>query len=250
MNDQKITQLAAGTHVAVSAFLRRCVIPLIGDHEGPTALYGCGTLFADRGGHFLVTATHVLEDVPNAEIGIPLDERDSEIWTISASRAAKSPVEQEDVTVVELTDKIISQLEAAGRTFLGPKNVTSAVPAAYLAFGYRLGDVKATESSIGAAPTLISALPYSGPTDNVSGFTNSWYDLLLQWREVLSLRGISGSPLWALEPAGQGLWVPEDSVKLVGVQRGAVPGQWIRGTKWAIVSKLIDKLADTHPSPG
>jgi hypothetical protein len=249
MSMHTMTDLVAGSHSAVSAFLRRCVVPLIGDHEKQTTLYGCGTLFADRGGHYLVTAAHVIADVPNAELGIPLDDGDSEIWTISATRAAMSPINQEDVAVVELDEKILSRLRAVGyRSFLGPANVLSATPEVYLAFGYRLDDVVVTESSLGAVPTLISARGYKGATDGVANVEIGWYDLLLEWQHDLSLSGISGSPLWAVEPAREGFWLPEHSLRLVGVQKGAVEKRWIRGTQWKVVSKMIDSLAESRRS--
>lgn len=233
--------------VAAKSFIQRCVIPIISDHRGQHAVYGCGFLFRRGDDHFFVTAGHVLDEVPVGSLGIPMGDGTSEVWTVSASLKAQTGEDREDVGVLYLEpsawlDRII---RAKGHLILTDANVhVGALPDGFVCLGYPSRDVQEEAETLRGKATLLSTRRYTGEVPTVVNVRLGWYDVLLQWNRNDDLRGISGSPIWAILPGTGGVWTPEMCLKIAAVQKGVVDDTWIRGTCWQVADAMIESLRD------
>lgn len=241
---QRAIELAST--VAARSFIQRCVIPIISDHMGQHAVYGCGVLFRRGGDHFFVTATHVLNEVPVGSLGIPIGDGSSEVWTVSASLKGQTSEDREDIGVLylepsEWLDRII---QANGHFILSDENVhAGALPGSFACLGYPSIDVQERKDKLHGKPTLVCTTRYEGELPKVENVTLGWYDVLLKWKRDDDLRGISGCPIWAISSGNDGPWTPEKCLRLVAVQKGVVENTWIRGTSWQVVDQIINNLS-------
>jgi hypothetical protein len=201
-------------------------------------------LFERDGRHFLVTATHAIEQVPQRQVGIPVSHGPAGVWTIGSGRAARTKIRAEDVTVVELTDAgVVETLKVNNRAFLTSANIHRGPdPGRFVVFGYPSAEAREKSDSLHGIPIVVFARAYTGRTDDVENVTISEKDMLLEWQQDTDVRGISGAPIWGLTAAPDGPWIPEQSVKLMGVETGVVERTWIRGTRWFVVERLFDEL--------
>lgn len=53
------------------------------------------------------------------------------------------------------------------------------------------------------------------------------------------LYGVSGCSLWTVGKGSAGLWNPDESIKVVAIQTGYVPGKLIVGTRWSVLLQLL-----------
>ncbi len=240
-------EISAQGWEAMRRFVERCTIPLMGDHEGPHAIYGTGTLYASHGRRFFVTAAHVIDGIPLERMVIPIGEH-GEVLRLGKGRAAWTKVAGTDVAAIELTDStMLGTLESAGhRRFLTKENVVLHPPSGsqYLLLGYPAVGARETDRELFGRATWVATDAYNGPLDTVPDVTPTVTDLLLTWQHAAKLHGISGCPIWIIEKGvdPEELWTAEKSLKLVAVQKGAAPKVWIRGTRWAQVDHVIKTM--------
>ena len=59
---------------------------------------------------------------------------------------------------------------------------------------------------------------------------------------IVDMKGVSGSPVWRLLKHDQGIWAPEKSLKVVGVQGSFKANSFIRAKQWSLVEKIVSTL--------
>ncbi|WP_189602167.1 hypothetical protein, partial [Mesorhizobium sp. M8A.F.Ca.ET.161.01.1.1] len=61
-------------------------------------------------------------------------------------------------------------------------------------------------------------------------------------REVTSLKGMSGGPIWAVRSVEEGkFWSAQIASKIVAVQSSEMAGKWSRGVHWHAVTQILSQ---------
>ena len=223
--------------------LYRSVVPILAENSSDAGVHGSGCLFARDGKHFLVTAAHVGEHLPRyaEQIGVPSSPlpKAGEMWTLGRGQVALAP--DEDVAVFRMDQpEVVERLRTGGRVFLTDANVaTNDGWSTAIVFGWPEAQALFDGATVTGRPlhlqlARLPAPPSAGPMD-----------LHLEWPTsgpVPKLQGISGSPIWALQPVSEGIWHPSKELLLVGVQHHVLPGEHVRGTRWPVVERLLREL--------
>jgi len=226
--------------------LQACVFPILAEQGDSAGVHGSALLFRREDHHYAVTATHVAKylethaevmSAPSAShVGL------TDAWSLGRGTLAKTAEEEEDVSVFRLEEAgVVERLRAGGHVFLCNDDVEPLPQASSTCgvFGWPAAGARQVDRVVhGKAVAMLLARlappPGSRPTD-----------IFLEWPsvdDVPDLAGISGSPIWAVSEAS-GVWHPSKEIKLVGVQHSIRRSDWIRGTSWSVVNKLIDRVS-------
>jgi hypothetical protein len=238
-------------------FLLNAVVPLVYGKLGTVDLtIASGFLFRRGGKHFLVSATHVLEKLRTEPETFRIPDSPLNPNTAAAPfepgevDIAFQPKDAEDVAAVRLDGHaVLERMRAGGWTFLTDEHVldldadAEQIGDRYLVFGWPASDVEVLpEKTLGVYPTALDAPKIARP-DRIKDPRDT--DVFLGWPASLKreLLGISGCPIWAFRLRSESpVWHPTKEVAIVGVEHAVCHGEYIRGTKWSAVSKVIDAL--------
>ena len=264
---------------AVEQFALGISVPLIYQQNDVKGVIGTGTLFKIAGRHFIVTAEHVVRGIALDDLSFPLTPKAGQIHTFGvmdlhridragndiAAEAAKLGVSAQeladalDVAVVELkAPKTIERLEA-GWTFCSLENVSLELPATnerpFVLFGYpgQLGTNgvdKVTAAITTAYLHKLDETPAEAKRPILPGI-----DLFLNYRgtpitpnkmtiQELTLPGTSGGSICTVSPV-QGLWTPQQSLRIVAVQSSYRRQDFARGKRWRLATRILSGIDDT-----
>jgi len=142
---------------------------------------------------------------------------------------------------------------------LTTKNIAALRPSSamneFLLFGYPDCRVKVTGVQVAINPLLLRTSRYFGSVRIKK--THPLVDLFLAYgdnatdsngREVQAppLGGISGTPVWAVERTNSGVWSPESSLHVVGVNSSCVSRRgskiYLIAKQWAAIWKVFERI--------
>jgi hypothetical protein len=238
---------------AVQQFLLRTTLPILVQETGQYGVMGCGALYRDERGSFLITAQHVATEVLSTTrlLGVPVGPSPSRVLTLGKGVMASAP--NEDVAVLRLDQpELVDALDSGGQfRFLDRSNLAVDFEAAgFMLYGYPAANsgMKADDSeTFSSRGVFIEGSHYDGACDAVSNVTLGPHDLLFEWKDRdANLRGISGSPIWAITPGPvgvAGIWSVERYLRMVAVQTGVARGVWIRGTTVRVALQAMERVA-------
>lgn len=239
---------------ALKAYFLSTTIPLLYESGDTIGVQGTGCLFEAETGLYFVTAGHVLEGVDPSKLGIPLRQVNSEVFTLGEGVVAWSKNDDIDVGVYRIDDVELARQLRLAYVILTPANSGDPIPQhnRYVIAGYP----SSTVSLIGRTlkPKDLTQL-HTGPYDGDVIGDRTPADLFLRldraahglWGTDITtpdLRGISGGPVWQVLPRVDGIWTPEASLRLVGIQVSCDPKRekYVRTLRWAAVQAAIDKV--------
>ena len=222
-----------------------------------------GVLYKVAGLHFILSASHCLQEVVQRNIALYIDRTDAATLPIPLAGAVfhGTEVEGRDVSAIKLPDDVVEQL-LPRKKFLTHSEVrlTDEDNASlYILFGYpALWSGVASESSVISRPLVYACRRYEGPphpnaffdpkVNVVLEFEQDAYNVFDKTTEHLPrLEGVSGCGIWRVAdwtPEGLQRWRPEQTC-LVALQHHWDPDrQYIQGT-WLRYALALIK--DNYP---
>jgi hypothetical protein len=243
---------------ALHSYATLSTVPIVGEGNEGLSLEGTGTLFEAEGKHFLVTADHATKLLCEGNAGIPLEPRESELWTPGPGQYTCS--KKFDVGVFRIDHaSTVDNLRKAWR-FLSLKNVYFGdIPrdVHFLLYGFPSCLAKMDKDTLRTPPASFVTTAYEGELEGFSDPYDSKVDLMLTHKlegesakdgsptSVPDLKGVSGCSVWCVPPtdgAGNDIWSVEKHTKIVAIETSRLRGKWIRCRRWFVVKKIMDDL--------
>jgi hypothetical protein len=114
---------------AITLYTRQCSIPLIEESENDAEILGTGTLFMVNSQHYLVTATHVLEELIATNrlerIGIPLRRSGAAVSNLGKCNIETFKIADPfDAAIVRFEQPELIEVLQIGWHFLSPKDLS------------------------------------------------------------------------------------------------------------------------------
>lgn len=241
--------------------LFRSSVPIVIDDQQTAGVEATGVLFRAAERHFLLSASHVLQQIPKnaARLGVAL--ADDLFMPLAAGRATwASDDDRYDVGAVLLTEPAVAAFKASGFRFLDVTDVHGVDPqeppdGGYVVFGYPTSATTSTsDGAILPVPHYLSSIVYRGDTSALSSTYDPEVHVLLHF-DRSSVRntedtgelatapdphGVSGGSVWwAYAPSDVGGWRPEFA-KLVGLQSSYFRSSGLlKFTPWQFIEWLL-----------
>jgi hypothetical protein len=241
LSENELLRNEALAHVE---YLLRSVPLIVFDDDSDGVWCASGTLFRRGPDFFLITASHVLEDMikyPNA-FAIATDppgDGPREMWSLGSGTFHHALAE--DVGVLRLeTQAAVGRLRSGGYVFATDDDVSFEETELFLVFGWPAARIQPRQD-----PRNLDVMPIELVVPWSEAHPKKLdTDILLQWptADVGELQGISGAPIWNCTPDCEGVIHPSKRLKLVGIQHSVLDGQYLRGTGWAVVNHLLETL--------
>jgi len=249
-------QIAAIEASAVERFSLSVTLPIlleIGDSGG---LLATGTLFKIAGRHFVITARHIFDGVPDlTKLAYPENPIRGGLYTFGSFTVFKPDEEHIDVAAIELlSTETINRLEE-GWQFLSLENVAAASSVTndgtFFVSGYPCSLTSTeqgwTKGKLATAYTQrLPSPPFEAKAPVIPGL-DLFFDYSLEATSVAGkniqtpeLPGVSGASVWELV-AVRGVWTPEAATRVIGVQSAYVHSKYIRVKTWWAVAKVLEK---------
>lgn len=256
--------IGAMEHFAASAvfdFVQRVAVPIFqsdGEHGYPLAT---GTFMKVNGQLVLITARHILDTCHPRDIAIPQNWRGSHLSTLGPLdilRAVEFDELEIDIIAIVLTNQDNQKHFASGWTVLDPSigmsSHTSGVRDV-LVVGYPSASFVREGYKLQSPPPLIIETTRLGDfpaqakhpidLDLDLFFDHSPAGCAIHTDETSAPHpaGMSGCSIWQVAPDNNNdVWLPENSLRLIGVQSSALPGKFLRGKSWEFVTDLLAQV--------
>jgi hypothetical protein len=244
---------------AIELFLISCTVPLIYQDEKQTVVLGTGTFFEFDEHYFLVTAGHLFNGIDPSNLHVPACSG-SDVHTVPIDEfTIHSPkdTDEYDVAVIELLDAEFLRVVKSGWRFLTMANVGVSAPSAtqYIVAGYPNETVSYNSGVL--RPTEFLQL-YTGPYEGAIVGDRGEFDLFLRYgrqalnthgrnRDTPDLRGVSGASVFLVTPPQSTIWIPEEIIRIVGIQIAFVHSKYIRAKRWSLIEYVLKLVKDFNP---
>ncbi len=240
-------------------FVSDSVLPImqIIDSERAVVL-GTGFLIENNSRTFLITARHIFDMNVNMQyekIAIPLYGPKQSMLTLPHKPYLSKRVDNcdADIAVIPLLYDENELHKCYWKHFTLKSFFTKNFiieGSRILVYGYPVGLQTSYEAdpfiNIGVVSFFTSF--YKGNTDSIEGY-NPTIDLLFEFKSKIQidgieqylpeLHGISGSPLFYIDNAVEGVWSPEKHLKIVGIEKAVKKGDYIRATQSGCIYKSL-----------
>jgi len=253
---------------AIMAFVEQTIIPIVIDYTDQdgkrvAGTYATGTLFQFDDKYFMMSASHVFDDIEKIKnfVGIPVAFENAQILSFDKCILSRpdNPVARNlyDIAAVRLDSFIVNELKKHYR-FLTYSNVggidytgsfyVSGFPSIFSRFEEKQSRV------VGAPFRFMTSATV--PTQDDLRLMNPSVHILLQYGETVyenginktgvsapkDLGGISGCSIWNYVEDESGLWTPERVLKVVAIQTSVKKYSWIKGTKWDSIANAFENI--------
>jgi hypothetical protein len=248
-------------HFAMGAmfdFAQRAAVPIFqsdGDHGIPLAT---GTFMKVNGQLALITARHILDNCHPGDIAIPQSWTGSHLSTLGPLDVVRPKDLDElefDVIAIILTSPSSRETFAKGWTVLDPSIGMSPLSnndRDVLVVGYPSVSFVRDGFLIQSPPPLVietkrllevpmqAAKPIAADLDLFFDHSASGCKIHIEKGEPPHPGGMSGCSIWQFAPdKKQSVWLPKNSLRLIGIQSSAIPGNFLRGKSWDFVAELL-----------
>ncbi|RYG86667.1 MAG: hypothetical protein EON58_21480 [Alphaproteobacteria bacterium] len=246
---------------AVFDFARRAAVPIFradGEHGNPLAT---GTFMEINGQLALITARHILDDCHPKDIAIPQSWTGSHLSTLGPLEVVR-PVDLDDLEIdiiaIVLTDEASRETFAIGWTVIDPS--IGMTPLEYgsrdvLIVGYPAVSFVRDGYMIQSPPPLIietgrlaeipsqAKSPIDPDLDLFFDHSSTGCKVYTEMDNPPHPGGMSGCSIWQAVSDEQGaVWLPENALRLIGIQSSALPGKFLRGKSWEFISELLEHV--------
>lgn len=253
------TPVAASEALAIHAFMLTVTIPLLKEAGEGMAVLGTGTLFRHNDRYFIVTADHILraksdsnsEFIDLKEVAFPSRPKDAQLFTLGEYTLWCSKPVFADVAVLELhSAETIAKLKAgwgflpfsqAGRFEEHDRFIISGFleETAYLTGGVlRQSMMNLTTDLLDFTPEVDEPTP----SDRFLYLERAGTQFDGSAREIGSLCGVSGGPIWGFSIPSVGFWDPSRALQIVAVQSAEMERNWSRVMDWSAVRAILSRI--------
>lgn len=264
------SKLEQAQHILLNNYRLRYTLPLFSEPPDSFVLLGTGTLFEHEGRSFIVTADHIFrteEDDPHSPlidmttVGVPADPRlagegAAPITTLGNHHVYRlTPPVLIDVIVIELLDPEKIATLKKGWAFLSFSQAEDVAihDDRFVITGFMGQGLKfdSETNRVGQAMLNLETdyLHYTPQVaDPVPQFDLFFYlqaevsNVDGTQRNVTTLRGLSGGPIWTLRDDAEGeFWHPSKTMKIIAIQSSELQSQekWSRGFRWSAVQQIL-----------
>jgi len=259
------TELEKYETQSLNSFRLKYTIPIVRELDSGEAMeiLGTGTLFTHEDRYFIVTADHIFREDENdpssplidmREIAIPDRPVQANLHTIGSHTIYRiRPPTVLDVIVLELLapDTIGYLKKNWGflpfSTISAPRSDDRFVISGFMTEGAAYDRKVLRQRMLNLETDFL----FDKPTvkDPAPGYDLFFYlqpkGALVDGsgaREVTSLKGMSGGPIWAVRSVEQGkFWSAQTASKIVAVQSSEMAGKWSRGVHWHAVIQILSQ---------
>jgi hypothetical protein len=245
---------------AIREYMTRAALPII-VQRGDTVETGTGTIFRLSDRYYVVTADHVLDDDDLEHVASPLGRQNAQImtWGEVARLNYKSEYDL-DLTSIELkTPEMIAALSQSYKVLTLDQVGLPSEDAQHWVVGFPSELASATSVAINQTPfrILTKMLAETPEVPANAKPSDPRFDLFFaldrdgtlddgSTAPVPDLDGVSGASIWEVSDYQGPVRTPGKALKVIGVQKAAMPGSYIRATRWELVVPLLYHL-EQHP---
>ncbi len=246
---------------ALEHFLLKVTVPIFCKNPNNVDHIATGTLFEVNGKYYLVTARHIFDDPQARDFAIPTSPNDTEMRRLGHFVLHKWSAEEIDVAVLELQEDATIDAVQKGWMVLNPRHAAIASPqGVFLLCGYPSGFMTVSGQCAGGKlfkgyTARLNEIPQDAKRpvdDRLDLFFHHATEV--HGSPIFSphLRGTSGSSVWEyFELAGQSVWTPESSLRIIGIQSSFMNNKFIRAKSWEFVMAILRELSQpTEPARG
>jgi hypothetical protein len=246
------------TSQALFDFAQRAAVPLFraeGDHGNP---FATGTFMKVNGKLALLTARHILDECHPKDIAIPQHGPGSHLSTLGPLDVIK-PVDLDDlefdVIAIELTDPssvttftnswtVLDDAIGMSPIFGGTADVliVGYPSALFVIDGYKIQSPPplVIETSLLTQVPKNAKKPIADDLDLFFDHSDSGCTIHSSDGTKPHPGGMSGCSIWQIAPnLKHSVWLPENDLRLIGIQSSALPGKFLRGKNWDFVAQLL-----------
>ncbi|HWU13233.1 MAG TPA: hypothetical protein VN157_04400 [Caulobacter sp.] len=254
------TPVSAAEKTAIEAFALATTLPLVREVSQGIQILGTGTLFKHEDRYFIVTADHIFRTnekdpkspvIDLAEVAVPARPRQASLATLGKIEVWHPKSGLIDVAVVELLEPETIETLKRGWTFLPFSQVgrfdqhDRFIISGFLEEKAHLTDEILHQARLDLTTDLLDFDPeVEEPTP---------YDRFLYLDKegikadgargpILSLKGMSGGPIWGFSIPSEGFWDPSRALRVVAVQSSELPQKWSRAMDWRAVREVLDLI--------
>lgn len=237
---------------AIERFVLNSTVPLVYEGCDRACLAGTGTLFEVNGRVFVVTARHIFDDFPDSgRLAFPGTPTGFRLYTFGSHTLVRPDDPNVDIALLHLQapetiEKLKEGWEMLGLSNVGPPSDSgtfflSGYPAQYTdsttdwltgkfatIYTERLASIP-TGAKKPVDPSLDLFFSYDRSAESLDGKSMS----------TPELPGTSGASVWELKSSNSGVWTPESSVMVVGVQSAYIHSKYFRAKSWRAVASAI-----------
>ena len=252
------------THEEASAIEKFCLnvtIPILLETPDGARLHATGTLFEIAGRRFIITARHIFDGLPDLKkLAFPENPSKGGLHTFGSFHLARPTEEHFDVAVMELQDDATIKKLVSHWQFLSLDNV--ALPSNTLSdglfflAGYPASLTKNTAGWVhGAFATVYTQRldsvpieaekPVIADLDMFFEYGKDATPITGKHLQTPELPGTSGTSVWEYRHLVTGVWSPESTTRVVGVQSSYIHTKYFRAKNWRAVAEVIKRI-DQH----
>lgn len=244
---ESMTNFTSKELIAIDAYWMSCVIPIFYAND---TVCGTGLLFTINKHLYIITAAHVAGEVKRSieNVGI-LASKGSSLFSFKNCVVFSPKVSRDqdkyDVAIICLDEnEYLCQNLKENYTFLSTSSIANYRQGfnSFFITGFPIGE------PVGRL-FKFQTKEYKG-TFSINVEPNPDHDIFLSYSDELisnncvakaapNLHGVSGCPIWGViqkKSETQGIWYPENQIKVVGFEVSYTPNIWIRGIKWYAVA--------------
>jgi hypothetical protein len=240
---------------AVKQFMLKVTVPIFCDTRNGVDHVATGTLFEIDGKCFLVTARHVFDSQEAEHFSIPYNPFSSQLNTLGRFILHKPDHEAIDIAVLELQEEATIDAVKEGWHLLKPQLAAIAAPTGlFLLCGYPSQGMTLTGGKFeGSLMMVYTARMGDIPSDAdppVDGrldlfFHHSTNATGIDGKPSLTphLGGTSGASIWQYyERPDRPVWMPETSLRIIGIQSSFRKDRFMRAKSWEFVVAMLRKI--------
>lgn len=231
---------------AVKRFTGMAVVPVMRPIAGEIRPIGTGTLLRVNSRLFVITAAHLFDDAALNQFYLPTSAVNGKAAKIIGSIVRAKNHDEIDIAVIEILDQHLADALRQGWQPVTLAQVGEPTDQGqFVLVGYpsERQQIRDTTYEYGVCTAFTSriAIPSNanGASEEIDLFFKYAKTAIDEDGKPLStphLRGASGGSVWQYrDPSAAGIWSPEKSLTLVGVQASTMDGEWFRATRWSVV---------------
>ena len=246
--------------IALQRFAVRATAPLLYDAQKGVDQVGTGTLLTLDGRYFIVTAAHIFNERDPDRFAIPKGQANAELHTFGPCklyRANEIEIENEaeiDIAILELLEQSTIESAKAGWHILTLENIgTPSADGVFVLCGYPSQNSWRTNDTIGGKPITVFTKRIPAPA-TAKAPVHPTLDLFFHYGldapnidgetiTTVHLRGASGASVWEYHNPSQGsLWLPGQTLQVVGVLAAFLHEKYFRAKSWDMVLQMLKQV--------
>jgi hypothetical protein len=232
------------------------VFTAIGEKANPI---GTGTFLDLCDRTFLITASHVLENVDLSNLAVPKAHSGKQaihtLGEIDVHRPGNSVAELVDIAIVEIKERSVLDIVHSGWVAITLDDVLDTNSAGhFILCGFPSAQIQAEGADFRGQLFSAISKPIPEIPESAGRPVHPDIDIFFEYKNSLlglrgdeiaapRLQGVSGASIWKIHQMPEGVvWSPNRALKIVGIQSSTRHGEFFRGKRWRYVLKMLSMI--------